>query len=801
MGRLSTLSARLLAAAACALGALSLSASAASAAAVPDPLAYGPHPTKKIDYEAGSLLLTLPDGVSTTPVPLRGSITYADDVDFADVVVFVHGRHASCLGSPTAPRQICDDVTDPDGTPTQSDVRSYGGYDYMARNLASHGYTVMSLEANTTNFDNGWRDGGANARSQIIQANLELLWRWNNGAGPYVPGEPDHTVGTKLVGRLNFAEGIGLMGHSRGGDAVTDFIGYTRNLRVRSGFQRISLAGVLALAPVNYTANKMPYGTNYGVLLPACDGDVSTLQGARFFENAKYPTDTGQATDTFAKVQWYVQGTNHNFFNTVWTQDDFSRTDDPACSRGAERSARLTPADQRRVGAALMNSFMRRYVGNETAFDPIMTGEVTLPETAAPQESGKGLAEEVKTSYVAPLGARLDVLRPTSIADPQPDPSLGGLTTPIDPLLTTRTAAGGALTTTGLARFEVCNPYDVAYRQGPTYRADYPVCPELNSFGRAITDPRREIVEGNRSKGNQYTVAWEGPASITAALGAEGATKDVSGYGVLDLRAATNRHDLRNPAGDNVRPNSATQDFDVTLIDAAGNRATTNAAKWTTSLEPSIGTTYRHIVLNGIRIPLTTFRGVDLRQVTAVELGFGTRTPSGSIQLADVMFQESAKPVDPVVPPPDGPPSVPPGPIVDPPRTAPTPGVCADTKKPVVRLTQLAAKAKKLWIRGVAVDSGCAGGRGKAAGGVARTLVSLYKPVAGGKARFVTARGTLSKPLPISGGIAIPAAGKSGWSVSIAKARLPRGRYRVRVTTYDRAGNARRLGLRTVTLK
>lgn len=797
MRRFSLSPGRLLAAAAGTLAALSLGAAAASAADVPDPLAYGPHPTKKIDYEAGSMLLTLADGVSTTPVPLRGSITYADDVDFADVVVFVHGRHAACIGSPTAPRQICDDVTDPDGTPTQSDVRSYGGYDYMAKNLASHGYTVMSLEANTTNFDNSWRDGGANARSQIIQANLELLWRWNNGAGPYVAGEPDHTVGTKLVGRLNFAEGIGLMGHSRGGDAVTDFIGYTRNLRVRSGFQRISLAGVLALAPVNYTANKMPYGTNYGVLLPACDGDVSTLQGARFFENAKYPTDTGQATDTFAKVQWYVQGTNHNFFNTVWTQDDFSRTDDPACSRGVDTSARLTPADQRRVGAALMNSFMRRYVGNERAFDPIMTGEVTLPASAAPQESGKGLAEEVKTSYVAPRGARLDVLRPTSIADPQPDPLVGPVS-PIDPLLTTRTAAGGELTTTGLARFEVCNPYDLAYRQGPTYRADYPVCPELNSFGRTITDPRREIVEGNRSKGNQYTVAWEGPASINAALPA---ATDVSSFGVLDLRAATNRHDLRNPAGDTFTPSSATQDFDVTLIDAAGNRATTNAAKWTTSLEPSIGTTYRHIVLNGIRIPLTAFGGVDLKQVTAVELGFGTRTASGSIQLADVMFQETAKPVDPVIPPPDGPPSVPPGPVVDPPRTAPTPGVCADTAKPVVKLTQLAAKAKKLWVSGVAIDRGCAGGTGKAAGGVERTLVEIYRPTSGGKARFVTATGRLSKPLPLAQGIAIPAKGKGSWSVGVAKGKLPKGSYRVRVSTYDRSGNLRKLGVRSLKLK
>ncbi|MDW5592735.1 hypothetical protein VSS74_00200 [Conexibacter stalactiti] len=804
MRRISLTPSRWLAAATGALAALALSASAASAGGTAaDPLAAGPHPTKKIDYEAGNLLLTLADGISTTQVPMRGSITYADDVDFAKIVVFVHGRHAACIGTPTPGRLICDDVTDPDGTPTQTDVRSYGGYDYMARNLASHGYTVLSVEANTTNFDNNWRDGGAGARSQIIQANLELLWRWNNGAGPYVPGEPDHTVGTKLVGRLNFAEGIGLMGHSRGGDAVTDFIGYTRNIRQpRSGFQRFSLAGVLALAPVNYSAYKMPYGTNYGVLLPACDGDVSTLQGARFFENAKYPTDNaGQSTDTFAKVQWYVQGTNHNFFNTVWTQDDFSRTDDPACSRGVDTSARLTPADQRRVGAALMNAFMRRYVGNEKAFDPIMTGEVTLPETAAPQESGKGLGETVKTSYVAPLGKRLDVLRPKSIPDPQPDP-LVAPPTPFDSSLTTTTAGGGWIDARGLTTFQVCNPNDIAWRQGPTYPTSYPLCPE-----GAL----------NRSKGNQFTIAWNGPATLEASLARFAAPTDVSRFGVLDLRAGVNRNDPRNPGGDGYTPDKVTQDFTITLKDAAGNRATTRAARWSTALEPSIGTAFQHVVLNGIRIPLTVFAGVDLTKVTTVELGFGRRTPTGSIQLADVMFQEAptgravspdgedyGSDVEEVVPAPDGPPSTPPGPIVDPPKvavSATAKEVCLDTSKPLVSVKKVATSRKQLVIAGSASDSGCAEAKGAAAGGVERTLVQVFRLASARKARFVTARGKLSKPLPLAEGIAISAKGTGAWSVAVPKAKLPKGAYRVRVSTIDRSGNLKQLPVRLVKVK
>jgi hypothetical protein len=766
----------------------------AAAAEVPDPLAPGPYPTKKIDYEAGNLVMTLADGVSTTKIPLRGSITYAPDVDFARVIAFVHGRHGVCLGTPSPGELVCDDLTDADGTPIQTDIRSYGGYDYMAKNLASHGYTVMSLEANTSNFDNAFRDGGANARSQIIQANLELLWRWNNGAGPYVPGEPDHTVGTKLVGKLNFAEGIGLMGHSRGGDAVTDFIGYTRNISPRPGFQRFTLDAVIALAPVNYSAFKMPYGTNYAVLLPACDGDVSTLQGARFFENAKYPTlTTPTATDAFAKVQWYVQGANHNFFNTVWTQDDASTATDPACSRNQPATtARLTPGDQRRVGGALMNSFFRRYVGKETAFDPIMTGEVTLPASAAPLNSGKGLAEEVKTSYVAPAAQRFDVLRPNTIPDPQPDPATGGTPTPFDATLTTTTASGGPITTSGLSSFAVCNPNDLAWRQGPTFPTAYPLCP-----GGAT----------NRSKGNQFTLSWDGPgAYLRAYLGRAGAPVDVSRFGVLDLRAAMNRDDPRNPAGDGFTPNLVTQDFDVTLIDATGKRVSTRAADYSTALEPSIGNQFKHVVLNGIRIPLTAFAGIDLTKVTAVELGFGTPA-LGSIQLADVMFQEkpqAAAPApapdpEPVVPKPDGPPSVAPGPIVDVPATAPakadTAGpVCRDTTKPTTSVKRFRVARTRVSVTGIAADTGCAAG-------VKGTLVEVYLPVGTTKARFVTATGKLSKPLPLRSGIAITAKGTTSWSVSIAKAKLPAGRYRVRVSTYDRTGNSRTLAAARTTVK
>ncbi len=82
-----------------------------------------------------------------------------------------------------------------------------------------------------------------------------------------------------------------------------------------------------------------------------------------------------------------------------------------------------------------------------------------------------------------------------------------------------------------------------------------------------------------------------------------------------------------------------------------------------------------------------------------------------------------------------------------------------------------------------------------------RTSVQLFRLAAGGKARFVSARGLLSKPLPRSGGIAIPAKGSASWSVTVKTAKLPKGSYRLKVSTYDLTGNTRTLAVRLVTVR
>ncbi len=84
-------------------------------------------------------------------------------------------------------------------------------------------------------------------------------------------------------------------------------------------------------------------------ILPGCDGDVSDLQGEVYVDGTR-----GVSKGTALHSAVYVEGADHNFFNTEWTpgqaeapaSDDFYDDPDqrdPVCSPGA--ATRLT-ADQ-----------------------------------------------------------------------------------------------------------------------------------------------------------------------------------------------------------------------------------------------------------------------------------------------------------------------------------------------------------------------------------------------------------------------------------------------------------------------
>ncbi|WP_205472276.1 Ig-like domain-containing protein [Nocardioides sp. SYSU D00038] len=675
---------------------------------LPDPLERGDYTPATIqETKLGLAALQEPSSSGAAPtagtaqaaenIQIRGSLYYpVDRTEPSPVIVLVHGNHGSCDAGQNSATLSCTQFK-----------RNEAGYAYLGENLATWGYTTFSLSQDQLMMRQDNPKGkGMHQRRLLIAAALDALTAANAEGG--LPVDADTTIGTTLVGRLDLTR-IGLMGHSRGGDAVTSFIDYNRQ---RTDGPRYPLRGVISLAPVDYE-RKAPYGTPYLSILPWCDGDVSNLQGARFFERSQYVN----GDDPFPRIQMSQQGAIHNWYNTVWFADgqDGGNVNDAACGNSQPtdggnvqpNNLRLSGAasydpwsyvidnsdtynplvntkisgdparmgDQEKIGLATMSAFFRRYVGGEGAFDPYLTGELSdtpshrqIPDSACPTSvSGTriGCDEYVSTSYFAPPAERVDVIRP-EVTNPLSLNALGGSLSGSGFAYPYVDNGGVALPKKTPGGYDWCNPEPDDFAPSQLGKSTQPTgakaCPLPGKAELGGQNGIRENAPVNHSYGRQLALAWEPAQDARLTADIPAANGDVSGLKALAMGADVNFFDLRNPGADADRldaegdqlpvsydPTATTQDFVIALTDTAGHEGTVHAAdeRWGNALHMSTGTvTARtHIVLDQIRVPLSEFaaQGVDLTSVDEVELRFGVPgTPqSGSIQLADVRFQEA----------------------------------------------------------------------------------------------------------------------------------------------------------------
>lgn len=174
---------------------------------------------------------------------------------------------------------------------------SYLGYDYFQRALAKMGVIAVSVDCNALN--------GAGGGVQNIEDRADLIID-NIAHFQGLDADPS----SLFSGRIDFSR-LGLMGHSRGGDAVV-------MLPTVISLSGITIRSVLALAPTNFRfwfglPTIEPQGYAFMTILPAGDGDVTDNNGAQFYD---------QAVPGPYKSQLYVHYTNHNFFNRKWLDDD-----------------------------------------------------------------------------------------------------------------------------------------------------------------------------------------------------------------------------------------------------------------------------------------------------------------------------------------------------------------------------------------------------------------------------------------------------------------------------------------------
>ena len=618
-----------------ALAAFCLTVGAASVArADTDPGKPGPYAVTSQDYNFGLAAFTPPSlvsattGVSLGPNELDGRVYYPKGVDDRTsalpagkmpLIVFMHGRHGTSYNVATG--------ASTSGWPPPAgsvQIPSYAGYDYIGNLLASYGYVVVSIGVNGINFfDNSTYDLGMKARAETLQKNLDMWSVISTTGGPPLAGSPLDPFGTKFAGKVDMTN-IGTMGHSRGGEGVMAH--YVYNLAQPHPYP---IKAVFAIAPVDYN-RYVVNNAAIAVILPYCDGDVSDNQGTHFFDDARYNVPG----DPTPKFLFTVMGANHDYFNTVWDNnvflpypgstlspgaaDDWQGTPDwqvdPFASQLVPSNHRLNSAQQEGTGAAYMGAFFRTYitngtsVGGETQFLPFMKGDAPIPPSA--------LTTELFETYHAPdPAARRDIGRFQTAGE------------------LSANVLGGSVIATGLSPYALAGgapyaPFGGTY-VGPPTLAQFalPGQPAARQPGNTPSLYAPQV--GGLS---QLDLGWSAPgASLEERIPA--GAGDFTPYKVLTFRTALNFTDWRN-----FMPLA---DFDVLLTDTAGRSAYTPVSAWSKALVYPPGRIARlpKVEMNGVRIPLSTFAGVDLSHIVSVKLVFD-RQPMGALLLTDLALSD-----------------------------------------------------------------------------------------------------------------------------------------------------------------
>ncbi|MGB1586228.1 MAG: alpha/beta hydrolase family protein [Thermoplasmatota archaeon] len=312
--------------------------------------------TARSDFDLG--VQPIQGSQGTYLIQIRGEQTLPAGEGPFPVAILMHGRHGTCaISGAEILLQPCP------STPVTGSVESYRGYRMLADSLAKRGVAVFSVDANNVNDrDNDWGaagdDYGATARARIIFAVLDEM----------AAGEAFADIRSQLD-----LDTVGLMGHSRGGEGV-----------IRAAvLEPERFAAIMALAPTDFARWRMP-SVPFATILPYCDGDVSNLQGAWAYDDMQGGP----------KHQFLHMGANHNWYNTVWYQNDWSNRGDPYCDIDSADSGRLDPGQQEYEGAHIMATFFDHYLNANASAWPVLEGsapwgfdvktssQVTQPEFA-----------------------------------------------------------------------------------------------------------------------------------------------------------------------------------------------------------------------------------------------------------------------------------------------------------------------------------------------------------------------------------------------------------------------------------
>lgn len=259
------------------------------------------------------------------------------------LVLMVHGNHGM------------EDYSDP-------------GYAYIGEHFASRGMIFVSVDENFLNSSmadriNPFRRRGIapenDARGWML---LEHLAQWRTWMM-----DPEHP----LYGMADM-DRVGLMGHSRGGEAVVTAATFNQlshypddaNLAFHYGF---NLRGIIAVAPVDqqYKPRQQPTplrDVNFFTIHGSQDGDVISFSGTAPYSRLKFTEDQFRF-----KSSLYINGANHGQFNTTWGRHDFGGLS----KHFLDVDHIMDPEAQRQIGKVYFTAFMESVMWDRDDYLPL----------------------------------------------------------------------------------------------------------------------------------------------------------------------------------------------------------------------------------------------------------------------------------------------------------------------------------------------------------------------------------------------------------------------------------------------
>jgi hypothetical protein len=265
----------------------------------------------------GSITVT-GDGLTST-VPLKASVRFPSDASGATSPSQISAAH------PNYPLVLI--VHGNSGV-----VNSYLGYEYLLDHLARNGFIAASIHLN----------GGMNGtdRARVGRKHLDILFGM---------------FGTHV------ANNVGLMGHSRGGEAVL----IMARLNEQEGWG-YSINGLIPLAPTNQYTNEHfggPWAAPLLVIYGSLDGDLAGI-GDTGFE--QYDKASGMN-----KSMVFAYGACHDRFNTEWGDWDINTWK----LTNADRMRVVSATTHQDIAKSYMCAFFRQCLRGETQWAGLFRGE------------------------------------------------------------------------------------------------------------------------------------------------------------------------------------------------------------------------------------------------------------------------------------------------------------------------------------------------------------------------------------------------------------------------------------------